>query len=331
MKTLKQRGGLSPEEWKKLRPLLLAYSDMNKDMSYSVSYQTVLPFLKEILRKEEIDDRERDLISAVMTKYLNTSFNFDSESSPLITEPVLEKRLVYVLGENHREQDDTNKKIIDITTENTDFLLFTESTDILNKQTAIGMKQCIPIPYSVETFVMCLTFFYGVKMGDRVIPSFQKTPSDIIQMLVAKELGLKISKDTVLEDPDSVIEIIKERISNLCERSPGENAFLISSQLNSIKYDSINEDIKSHPIIKASLKLVDELIIENIEKEKGRSMDTVFIIIVGQNHSYNLVEKLSELGYLVKAINQSEEYIDELGLSGGKRKKLRTKRKRKKN
>jgi hypothetical protein len=133
-----------------------------------------------------------------------------------------------------------------------------------------------------------------------------------------------------LKAPDSVIDIIKTRIAQLCQ-GQGETAILISSQLPSITYRTIDKDIKSHPIVKASLRLVDELIIENIEKEKGRSDNTVFIIIVGQNHCYNLDEKLSALGYLVKTTNYSEVFYDELGLSGGKRKKKRTKRKRRKN
>lgn len=163
------------------------------------------------------------------------------------------------------------------------------------------------------------------KNGDCIyrVPSARRNCKGRVQGTLQRRKKKKstlTSKKQILTEPDSVIDIVKTRIAELCQ-GPGETAILISSQLPSITYASINEDIKSHPIVKAGLRLVDELIIENIEKEKDKPMSNIFIIIVGQNHFYNLDEKLSALGYLVKAINYSEAFIDELGLSGGKRKK----------
>jgi len=178
----------------------------------------------------------------------------------------------------------------------------------------------------------CVEFIPLLKRN-KILESFNKTPSKAIQIIMRNFAKIDILEDDIVKYPIETLDIIKQTIKSMCTELRGKNAAIILENLDSIVPGPVPGTI----CYQAALGLVNDEIVENINEQHLRqSQDVAFIIVTGDSHRQDITQQLLSSGqpYIVKSIVHDEPvsplYRNSLPINGGRRtryKRRNTKRK----
>lgn len=232
-------------------------------------------------------------------------------------------RTIFIIGENHLKKDETEiklRKLINVFDPTSRVpRIFGESTIqipfLINSLTNEKVySQPIPkIPSMIEAIFHIFAIFIFLRTEPNSILKwngdedsiYSHTPDMRIHILMKRILDIDISPKSIVKRSSSAFLLCKEKLVELCEIVGCPICKYIIREIKDITYSNINNDNLT-PILFESYKLVDDEIINNVNKDDDiLNKNNIFYIIVGYDHVKNINNKLKSLtdrNYMVTVI-----------------------------